>query len=316
MSLVAKIQDKKGPLCAALAFEKREDELAHEMGPQALRFGRLFIDSFSNNKRNLVWSQNFWPKAQLIPAPSITRAAASLKELSPRWALYSYENHRRAQLIQENLKEWKALNLDFLQKLPEKSFGVWTLLEKDWILACPESSSVAPLGDFSFNENREFPPTRAYLKLWEIFTFHLKPPAKETPVMDLGSCPGGWSWVLQTLGCQVTSVDKAPLDAKIAKLPRIQFMKKDAFSLKPQEIPQVEWLFSDIICTPEKLYDLVLRWRDSGRIKNFVCTIKFKGKTDFSMIECFQKLPGSRVLHLLHNKHEATWICVEKPYWR
>ncbi len=316
MSLATQIQNLKGPLIAALAFEKREAELAEEMGPEALQFGRLFVAPSASIKQNLVWCQNLWPETLLLPCPSITQGASSLKSLSPRWALYSYENHRRAQLIQEKLKTWALGEIKFLQDFDKKTFGAWTLLEKDWILACTKPLGVAPLGEFQFMENRQFPPTRAYLKLWETFTFHLHPPEKLAQVMDLGSCPGGWTWVLQTLGCQISSVDKAPLDKKIASLPRIQFLKKDAFALKPDEVPPLDWLFSDIICTPERLFELVQSWRASGRVKNFVCTIKFKGKTDFSMIEKFQKIPGSRVIHLLHNKHEATWLCVEKPYWR
>jgi len=311
-----KIQKLKGPLCAALSFEKFEKELFYEMGEGALQSGRLIINSRSSLEKPLVWAQDFWPDCRLLSCPSITQGATQLKTLNQRWALYSVEHHRRAQLIQEQLKTWKISEIDFLQKIEKKSFGAWTLLDKEWILACPRTENSVPLGDFQFLENRDFPPTRAYLKLWEIFTFHLNPPKKSARVIDLGSCPGGWTWVLQNLGCEVVSVDKAPLDEKINRLPRIKFLKKDAFALKPEEVPSLDWLFSDIICTPERLFELVEKWRASGRVKNFVCTIKFKGKTDFTMLKRFEELPGSQVIHLLHNKHEATWICVEKSFWR
>ena len=61
------------------------------------------------------------------------------------------------------------------------------------------------------------PPNRAYLKLWEALTLAANMPDGRMPrpgelCLDLGSSPGGWSWVLQKLGARVISVDKAPLD--------------------------------------------------------------------------------------------------------
>ena len=314
MGLIAQVQNLNGPLCAALAFENREDELAQELGPEFVKFGRLFIALQSRvvKKTPLIWAQDFWPDTKLLPCPSITQGAAQLKKISSLWALYSVENHRRAQLIQEKLKSWNFSAVDFMQKIEKKHFGAWTLLEKEWMLACAKTAGQTPLGEIQFIEDRKFPPTRAYLKLWELFTLHLNPPKKSDTVIDLGSCPGGWTWVLQSLGCKVISVDKAPLDPKIAKLARIEFMKKDAFALKPEDVPPLDWLFSDIICTPEKLFELVQKWRASGRVKNFVCTIKFKGKTDFVALQRFKDISGSVILHLNHNKHEATWILTEK----
>ena len=40
----------------------------------------------------------------------------------------------------------------------------------------------------------------------------------------------------------------------------------------------------------------------------FVCTIKFQGETDHKTVDAFAKIPGSRLLHLHHNRHELTWI--------
>ena len=45
-----------------------------------------------------------------------------------------------------------------------------------------------------------------------------------------------------------------------------------------------------------------------GLVRNFVCTIKFQGATDFETMRAFAAIPGSRLLHLHHNKHELTWV--------
>ena len=43
-----------------------------------------------------------------------------------------------------------------------------------------------------------------------------------------------------------------------------------------------------------------------------ICTIKMQGETDWDVIREFDNIPDSCVLHLNYNKHELTWIHVEK----
>lgn len=256
-----------------------------------------------------VWAQNIWLNPQIISFESISQGAKALKDLGKLWALYSFDHHRRAQLIQDQLPKLKPRTIDFLAPLPEKNLGAWALIDKNTLIASPQTDSAFPLGEVQFNEDKKNPPSRAYLKLWELFTVYgIRPQAGEK-VVDFGSCPGGWTWVLQKIGCEVISIDRAPLEPHIAKLPRIHFIKTNAFSVKPENIGAIDWFFSDIICYPEKLLELVLAWQASGLCKNFVCTIKFQGKTDFETLKRFQALENAHVKHLFHNKHEVTvWI--------
>jgi 23S rRNA (cytidine2498-2'-O)-methyltransferase len=136
---------------------------------------------------------------------------------------------------------------------------------------------------------------------------HCPPPAKETHVVDLGSSPGGWSWVLSELKLDIVSVDKAPLAPNIAKIKNIEFLQESAFGLDPKKMPLAQWLFSDIICYPERLLDLVKNWMQKSNVTNFVCTIKFQGEADFAVIDEFLKIPNSKIVHLYHNKHELMW---------
>ena len=125
--------------------------------------------------------------------------------------------------------------------------------------------------------------------------------------IDLGASPGGWTWVLQKLGARVLSVDKAPLDASVARLPNVEERRESAFGLDPRSLGRVDWLFSDIVCYPKRLLTLVRNWLDKGDVRRFVCTIKFQGATDFATMREFAAIPGARLLHLHHNKHELTW---------
>ncbi|MFN8791137.1 MAG: SAM-dependent methyltransferase [Bdellovibrionales bacterium] len=292
-----------------LAFENFESELSAEIqfktGRQAVQKGRLF---YFSDKHDFVWAQLRLSNCQKIEISSIAKAAAALRSRKRNWASYSYHLHRRTQLIQEQLRAPAAKPLHFGDPLPQQEWGLWWLESETQLVMCESTGSKFPAGELSFEEDRTRPPSRAYLKLWEAFTAHVTPPKPGQLVVDLGCCPGGWTWVLQTLKCQVMSVDKAPLDPRIQGLSGIEFLKKDAFRFDPSSIPTPQWLFSDIICEPRRLYDLVRHWLDEHPHLNCVCTIKYKGTTDFATTELMAQIPGSRLVHLVHNKHEVTWI--------
>jgi len=292
-----------------LAFENFESELAAEIqfktARQAVQKGRLF---YFPEKHDFTWAQLRLGGCQKLEVGSIAKAAAALRSRKRNWANYSYHLHRRTQLIQEQVRAPILKPLRFGDPLPQIDWGLWWLESETQMMVCESTGAAYPAAQLTFEEDRTFPPSRAYLKLWEAFTAHVKPPAPGQIVVDLGSCPGGWSWVLQTLKCQVISVDKAPLDPRIQSLSGLQFLKKDAFRLDPSSIPTPQWMLSDIICEPRRLYDLVQRWLDVHPHLSCVCTIKYKGTTDFATTQLMAQIPGSRVVHLIHNKHEVTWI--------
>jgi 23S rRNA (cytidine2498-2'-O)-methyltransferase len=102
-------------------------------------------------------------------------------------------------------------------------------------------------------------------------------------------------------------VDKAELDPRVAGMKGVRVERASAFELEPKTHPPVDWLFSDVICYPGRLLAYVQRWLDAGKAKNFVCTLKFQGTTDHDVAREFARIPGSRLQHLHHNKHELTW---------
>lgn len=293
---------------AYLAFEKFSAELDHELKNKKAVSDRLFV---SDTFQPCIWAQLIWHDCEIIDINSVGDAVKALKARGKWWACYSFDNHRRAQLVQEQLPKYKMAPMKFLSKVPDQPMGAWTMLDKNQILVAAKTSSPFPLGEVRFQEDKETPPSRAYLKLWEALTVQKTLPAKGALCMDLGSCPGGWTWVLQQAGARVISVDKAPLDPKIARLPNIEYRKKDAFALKPEDIGPIDWLFSDIICYPPRLLELVQEWMASGLCKNFVCTIKFQGETDWETMAKFLEIPNSRIVHLYANKHEVTWILTQ-----
>jgi 23S rRNA (cytidine2498-2'-O)-methyltransferase len=166
-----------------------------------------------------------------------------------------------------------------------------------------------PEGQCFFIEDKQNPPNRAYLKLWEALTlFEYLPKTGET-ALDLGASPGGWTYVMQSLGANVTAIDKAPLHPRIAALPHVQSLQQSAFSMEPSTLTTpIDWVLSDIACYPERAYALIVKWIKSNRARRMIFTIKLQGETNLATIRELQNIPFARVLHLFHNKHEVTFF--------
>jgi 23S rRNA (cytidine2498-2'-O)-methyltransferase len=289
-----------------LAAAGFETELRAELGQVMVEHGRLMLAA--GPPRPAAWAENVWYEPVEIEAASIGAAAKALRGLQRNWALYDLRLHRRARLIQEKLPHVSAKPLRFPAPAPKAPLGSWCLLEPTRLLAAARCSSPFPNGAVRFVEDRAAPPNRAYLKLWEAFTLIGRYPAAGECCLDLGASPGGWTWALASLGARVVAVDKAALAPAIAALPRVEYRQGSAFALDPAEIGPVDWLCSDVVCYPARLLGLVERWLESGLARNFVCTLKFQGPTDHATAARFAAIPGSRLMHLHHNKHELTWV--------
>lgn len=287
-------------------------ELQHELGPDAREtYGRLVLAA--GPPRPIAWAANVWHDPMRLSISSIGDAAKKLRAIQRNWALYSAAHHRRAALIAEKLPKVSAKPRLFGTGAPTAPLGSWTLLDPETLLAAPHCTSPFPNGEARFVEDKTAPPSRAYLKLWEVFTLLGTGPQPGDRCLDLGASPGGWSWVLQALGASVIAVDKAPLDPRIAALPRIETRDASAFAIEPRDIGPVDWLFSDVVCYPARLLALVEKFLKAGTVRHFVCTVKFQGATDFETQRRFAAIAGSRLLHLHHNKHELTWARLSPP---
>ena len=295
---------------AYLAAEGFESQLREELGRAGVavstEHGRLLLSDGSAHE--VAWAANIWRDCLELPVASIGTAAKALRDVQRNWAMYAPLHHRRAALIQERLPHVSAKPVVFPTAAPAAPLGSWTLLAPDRMLAAASCSSPFPNGEVELVEDKVGPPSRAYLKLWEALVRLRHWPQPGERCLDLGACPGGWTWVLARLGANVVAVDKAPLDPKVAAMPGVEWRGESAFGLDPASVGPVDWLFSDVICYPARLLRLVERWRAAGLVRNFVCTIKFQGETDHETAAAFARLPGARVLHLHYNKHELTFM--------
>ena len=304
------IPDIPQPLTVYVAADGCVDDLVEELaGAEAVR-GRLVLSR--GEPRPVAWAQNIWLCPKFLPVASISDAARQLKAIQRNWHLHATGHYRRAALIREQLPKVSARPLRFGAPAPTAPLGAWTLWEPDLLLFSPACSSAFPDGEVHFEEDRLGPPSRAYLKLWEAFTLLGRMPGPGDLCLDLGASPGGWTWVLARLGARVFSLDKAPLAPAVAALPNVDSCLGSGFGLDPRDAGAVDWIFSDMICYPERLFELITRWKRAGRCRNFICTLKCQGRTDHAAIRRFMLFENSVILHLSCNKHELTWICLEE----
>ena len=316
-------------------------ELAHYKVKVTSQVGNLVIAS--GEAIDAAWSQNTWFECERIPITSIGDGARELRARQRNWALLQPEvASGRASLIAEKLPFVSSKPLAFGQVAPQAPLGSWTLLSPVLMLAAARCSSPFPNGVATFVEDRGGPPSRAYLKLWEACAVLGRWPAAEERCVDLGACPGGWTWSMARCGATVVAVDKSPLDDDVAAMPNVTFRGESAFGIDPAStapgaIGTFDWMCSDIAAYPDRLLRLAQSW--AQHVSTMVLTIKLQGATDYALLEQFRALasnaagptssPGrtvlstdrqarsgapanSRVLHLSANKHELTLLIDRK----
>ena len=292
---------------AYLAAEGFEDGLAEELVRRGVTIsdwhGRLALSP--DNPVHAAWALDTWTDPREIEAPTVKAAADALRAMQRNWAAYGAVHHRRMALIESRLPPLKARPLVFPALPPGSHLGAWTLLAPDRLLASPTKSSPFVNGACRFVEDHIGPPSRAYLKLWEALVRFGRWPEPGERCLDLGASPGGWTWVLASLGADVTAVDKAPLDPAVVAMPGVSERLDSAFAVPAEP---VDWLFSDVIAYPDRLLAMARRWINAGAARYIVCTIKFQGPTDHDAAEAFAAIPGAQVVHLFHNKHELTFL--------
>ncbi|MBP9707165.1 MAG: hypothetical protein KBD78_05935 [Oligoflexales bacterium] len=294
---------------AVLAPRDFSELTAEELsGSKFKRFERLF---FLEKKipQKIYWQENIWLDPVLIEFDSVKDCAMALKSMQRSWWPYFYDFFRRGELIQEALPHVSAKPLDFGAVIAQSPLGSWTLLDKNRALAAKSCSSQRPNGEWYFMEDMYGPPSRAYLKLWEALSrIGVKPNINEICI-ELGASPGGWAWVLKNIAAKVIAYDRSPLREDLMQNERIEFRSGDAFAVDLNAEETASWLFSDLACYPDKLYEFIQNKLLKSSIKKAICTIKLQGKgTHLDVIRRFEEIPGSEVLHLTANKHEMTWF--------
>jgi 23S rRNA (cytidine2498-2'-O)-methyltransferase len=288
------------------AIPQYERHLEQELGTWDASWGPFYYAA--NPPSQVFWFQNCWTKPFRLEFNSISQAASALRSIQRNWAPSLFAQFRRGTLVASKLPPLSSKKRPFPWTAPDSPMGAWSLLDATTLIGSAECASPFPGGAIEFEEDREGPPSRAYLKLWEALAYCGRLVRPGERCLDAGASPGGWTWALANLGAEVLSVDRAPLEDRVLAMPSVSFQKHDAFTLSPADIGPLDWVFCDVICYPRRLYEWIAAWLDSGLCDKFVCTIKMQGQWDAETTRLFAAIPGGLVVHLYHNKHELTWI--------
>ncbi len=192
-----------------------------------------------------------------------------------------------------------------------------------------------PGGDVAVPEDRR-PPSRAYRKLLEAERRSGLAIGSGEHCVDLGASPGSWTWVALQRGARVLAVDRSPLRDDLMRHPRLRFQRGDAFRFDPSRplpgaavtgpgtgpaadppLPlPVDWLLCDVIAFPARTLELIERWVGDRPAREpwcrrFVVTVKFKGASDYPLLERLKALldrAGAEfaLCQLAANKNEVT----------
>jgi 23S rRNA (cytidine2498-2'-O)-methyltransferase len=128
-------------------------------------------------------------------------------------------------------------------------------------------------------------PSRSTLKLEEAFHVFLGTEGmseKLKPGMtavDLGACPGGWTYQLVKHRFQITAIDNGAIDEKLMDSGLVTHLREDAFTYRPYDT--VDWMVCDVVEQPSKITDLMAQWLTGDHCRNTIFNLKLPMKKRF-----------------------------------
>ena len=140
-------------------------------------------------------------------------------------------------------------------------------------------------------------PSRSTLKLEEAILSFI--PAKEEAKrfnenmrgVDLGACPGGWTYQLVKRGLFVYAVDHGKMAASLHDTGRIEHCPEDGFKFQPPKRQKIHWLVCDMVEQPIRIAELIAKWLTQGWCEETIFNLKLPMKKRYTEVErCFELL--------------------------
>lgn len=164
-------------------------------------------------------------------------------------------------------------------------------------------------------------PSRSTLKLEEAFLLFLgrdlssKLLLPGMTAVDLGACPGGWTYQLVKRNIKTIAVDNGAIDDSLMKTGLVTHLEEDAFKFRPQG--SVDWLVCDVVEQPSKITQLVLSWLTRGHCKFAIFNLKLPMKRRYmEVVNCLEHLKTTcakeglmlklKAKQLYHDRKEVT----------
>lgn len=132
-------------------------------------------------------------------------------------------------------------------------------------------------------------PSRSTLKLEE--AFHVFVPADEWDerlgsgmyAVDLGACPGGWTYQLVKRSMMVHAVDNGTMDEALMATGQVIHHRADGFRFEPPR-NNVYWLVCDMVEKPSRVAQLAADWLVKGWCREAIFNLKLPMKKRYEEV--------------------------------
>ncbi len=165
-------------------------------------------------------------------------------------------------------------------------------------------------------------PSRSTLKLEEAFLEFIPRDEWETRLapgmhaVDLGACPGGWTYQLVIRSMMVVSIDNGAMDQKLMDTGQVKHLMVDGFKYQPER-RNVYWLVCDMIEKPQRVGQLICDWLIKGWCQESIFNLKLPMKKRYETVlevlaEMQQRFDEAglkvefQAKHLFHDREEVT----------
>lgn len=166
-------------------------------------------------------------------------------------------------------------------------------------------------------------PSRSSLKLEEAFQVFIPKIKHEERLrsgmhaVDLGACPGGWTYQLVRRGMFVQAIDNGAIADSLMETGQVQHFQADGFTYEPKK-KNVHWLVCDMVEKPQRVAELMADWIAKEWCVEAMFNLKLPMKSRYDMLmECldfirdYLKANGCRKFslrakHLYHDREEVT----------
>lgn len=166
-------------------------------------------------------------------------------------------------------------------------------------------------------------PSRSSLKLAEAFRVFI-PQIKHSQrlcsgmnAVDLGACPGGWTYELVKRGMFVQAVDNGAMAEGLLASGQVEHFATDGFNYEPKK-KNVYWLVCDMVEQPQRVAVLMADWVGREWCTEAMCNLKLPMKRRYESVrDCLELIRerirehgcrkfSVRAKHLYHNREEIT----------
>lgn len=140
--------------------------------------------------------------------------------------------------------------------------------------------------------------------------------------VDLGACPGGWTYQLVKRGMRVEAVDNGAIDQALMDTGLVAHFRADGFSYQPKAA-RVQLLVCDMIEQPLRVAKLMGEWLRKGWTQHAVFNLKLPMKKRLACVqealqllrvqlEQTDKQYSIRCRHLYHDRDEVTVVVMAR----